>query len=186
MSKHYRIITDWKTDTQFRSRLQVASAGTRIVFVNGCFDVFHAGHALLLTEARKIAMGGGTVIVGLNSDHSARRLKGEGRPVFPFEARALVLASMRDVDFVVGFDEDTPEELIQVVRPNTLVKSEQYKPEDWFRDRTANSGVAKIPGARSVLQNGGVVHFTSHLAGVSTSVIRGGGAVSIDRFALGV
>lgn len=99
----------------------------RIVFTNGCFDVFHRGHAEYLAKAAAL---GSKLIVGLNTDASVRRLKGESRPINDEEARAIVLASLVYTDKIVFFDEDTPLELIRFVQPDLLVKGNDYKPED--------------------------------------------------------
>lgn len=99
----------------------------RIVFTNGCFDVFHRGHAEYLAKAAAL---GSKLIVGLNTDASVRRLKGESRPINDEEARAIVLASLVYTDKIVFFDENTPLELIRFVQPDLLVKGNDYKPED--------------------------------------------------------
>ncbi len=97
--------------------------GERIVFTNGCFDILHAGHVDYLAEARK---QGDRLIVGVNSDESVRRLKGPGRPVVTLDHRTTVLAGLASVDWVVAFDEDTPEALIASLRPDVLVKGGDY------------------------------------------------------------
>lgn len=100
------------------------AAGKKVVFTNGCFDILHAGHARYLHEARR---EGDVLVVGLNSDQSVRRLKGAGRPVVPADDRAELLASLDSVDYVVVFDEDTPERLVRDVEPDVLVKGEDWK-----------------------------------------------------------
>jgi rfaE bifunctional protein nucleotidyltransferase chain/domain len=100
---------------------------SRIVFTNGCFDLLHRGHVEYLARA---ASYGDILIVGLNSDASVRRIKGNSRPVQDEEARALVLASLQFVTAVVLFGEDTPYNLIRQVEPDVLVKGADYKPED--------------------------------------------------------
>jgi D-beta-D-heptose 7-phosphate kinase/D-beta-D-heptose 1-phosphate adenosyltransferase len=102
-------------------------AGLRIGFTNGCFDLLHPGHIHVLAEARAAC---DRLVVGLNTDASARRLKGPGRPVQDEMARAEVLAALEAVDLVVLFDEDTPLELIRTVRPQVLVKGADYKREE--------------------------------------------------------
>jgi D-beta-D-heptose 7-phosphate kinase/D-beta-D-heptose 1-phosphate adenosyltransferase len=97
--------------------------GLRVGFTNGCFDILHRGHIAYLDQAREWC---DRLIVGLNSDHSVRALKGEGRPVNDLESRALVLAGLRSVDLVVPFEEATPETLIQAARPNVLIKGADY------------------------------------------------------------
>lgn len=95
----------------------------KIVFTNGCFDVLHYGHVHYLVQARQL---GDLLVVGLNSDASVRRLKGESRPVNPEQARAFVLAALEMVDYVCLFEEDTPYELIAAVKPDVLVKGGDY------------------------------------------------------------
>lgn len=99
----------------------------RTVFTNGCFDVVHYGHVRLLEYARSL---GDYLIVGLNSDASIKRLKGEKRPINHQHARKYLLQSIRFVDDVIIFDEDTPARLLTEVRPDVLVKGGDYKPED--------------------------------------------------------
>jgi D-beta-D-heptose 7-phosphate kinase / D-beta-D-heptose 1-phosphate adenosyltransferase len=101
--------------------------GKKIGFTNGCFDLIHPGHISLLTQARAKC---DRLVVGLNSDASVKRLKGTGRPVQDETARAIVLASLAMVDLVVIFGEDTPEILIQQIRPDVLVKGADYKRAD--------------------------------------------------------
>lgn len=93
--------------------------GRRVAFTNGCFDVFHAGHVYSLKEARK---RGECLVVGLNSDASVRRLKGDTRPVNKFAHRAAVLSAIEFVDYVVGFEEDTPASIIEQLKPAVLCK----------------------------------------------------------------
>ena len=95
----------------------------KIVFTNGCFDVLHYGHVRYLAQARQL---GDVLVVGLNSDASVRRLKGEGRPINPEQARAFVLAALEMVDYVCLFEEDTPYNLISAVQPDVLVKGGDY------------------------------------------------------------
>lgn len=102
-------------------------AGDSIVFTNGCFDLIHRGHLTYLDEAAEL---GDHLIVGVNSDASIRRLKGSLRPIVSEEDRAYHLAALRAVDAVVIFDEDTPYELIQEIRPDVLVKGGDYSPDD--------------------------------------------------------
>ncbi|MGI6075922.1 MAG: D-glycero-beta-D-manno-heptose 1-phosphate adenylyltransferase [Pyramidobacter sp.] len=100
--------------------------GKKVVFTNGCFDVFHAGHVDSLQRAKAL---GDCLIVGLNSDRSVRALKGVSRPINTEENRAAVLAALQCVDGVVIFDEDTPERLLSALRPDVLVKGGDYAPE---------------------------------------------------------
>ncbi|MFR9504429.1 MAG: bifunctional D-glycero-beta-D-manno-heptose-7-phosphate kinase/D-glycero-beta-D-manno-heptose 1-phosphate adenylyltransferase HldE [Rikenellaceae bacterium] len=100
---------------------------SRVVFTNGCFDILHRGHVTYLEKAKSL---GDILILGLNSDDSVRRLKGEGRPINDQISRATVMAALKSVDYVVIFDEDTPLELIKAIRPNTLVKGGDYAIEE--------------------------------------------------------
>ena len=99
----------------------------KIVFTNGCFDILHRGHIEYLANA---ASQGDILIIGLNTDRSVQKIKGPTRPVQDEQARALILASLRFVDLVVMFDEETPYNLIKQVQPDILVKGADYKPED--------------------------------------------------------
>lgn len=101
--------------------------GFKIVFTNGCFDILHLGHIDYLSKARS---KGDILIIGLNTDNSVKRLKGNSRPINDENARARILASFNFVDAVVLFDEDTPYELIKIVQPDILVKGSDYKPEN--------------------------------------------------------
>ena len=116
--------------------------GHRMVFTNGCFDLLHAGHVSYLHEARSL---GDFLVVGLNSDTSVRRLKGPERPINPETQRALVLASLSCVDYVVIFEEDTPERLIRALSPEILVKG-----ADWPEDRIVGADYVKARGGRVV------------------------------------
>lgn len=130
--------------------------GLRIVMTNGCFDVLHAGHIRYLEEAAAL---GDRLVVAVNTDDSVRRLKGEGRPVNALSARVEVLRGLRAVDWVVGFDTDTPRELIAQVLPDVLVKGGDYE-------------VANIAGAAEVLAAGGrVLTLPFHPGFSSTSII---------------
>ncbi len=99
----------------------------KIVFTNGCFDILHRGHVDYLIQAASL---GTKLVIGLNTDASVRRLKGETRPVNEEEARALLLASMSFTDKIIFFEEDTPLELIRFIQPDVLVKGNDYKPEE--------------------------------------------------------
>lgn len=99
------------------------AAGKRIVLANGCFDLFHVGHARYLAGAREI---GDVLVVGVNSDEQARALKGEGRPIHPAAERAELIASLRSVDYVTIFDEPTVTELILAIRPDFHAKGTDY------------------------------------------------------------
>jgi len=99
----------------------------KIVFTNGCFDILHYGHIEYLSKARDL---GDVLIVGLNSDSSVKRLKGNNRPLQDENSRAHILASLDFLDAVVLFEEDTPYNLISIVKPHILVKGSDYKPEE--------------------------------------------------------
>ena len=101
--------------------------GRKIVFTNGCFDILHAGHVSVLEFSRS---KGDVLVVGLNSDASVRRLKGPPRPVNCQADRALVLAGLESVSAVSVFDQDTPYELIKLIRPDVLVKGGDYKTDE--------------------------------------------------------
>jgi D-beta-D-heptose 7-phosphate kinase / D-beta-D-heptose 1-phosphate adenosyltransferase len=129
--------------------------GEKIVFTNGCFDVLHAGHVGYLEEAKAL---GDRLIVAVNDDASVSRLKGSGRPINTLERRMAVLAGLSAVDWVVSFSEDTPQELIEKVLPNVLVKGGDYRPE-------------QIAGSKAVLDNGGEVKVLGFLEGCSSTAI---------------
>ena len=99
----------------------------RIVFTNGCFDILHRGHATYLQAAKAL---GDKLVVGVNSDASVKRLKGDGRPINQEEDRAYLLASLASVDYVVIFHEDTPQALLSRVQPDVLVKGGDYRLEE--------------------------------------------------------
>jgi len=103
---------------------ELKMAGKKIVFTNGCFDLIHAGHINYLEEAKEF---GDVLIVGINSDESVKRLKGQSRPVNEQNDRALIIASLRVVDYVVIFKEDDPYNLIKAIEPNLLVKGGDYE-----------------------------------------------------------
>ena len=131
----------WRADSQ------------RIVFTNGCFDIVHLGHIDYLEKARAL---GHKLILGLNTDASVSRIKGPLRPVVNEYARARLMAALEFVDLVTLFDEPTPLELIEAVRPDVLVKGDDYT-------------VATIIGADVVLANGGSVETVALVPGYSTS-----------------
>jgi D-beta-D-heptose 7-phosphate kinase/D-beta-D-heptose 1-phosphate adenosyltransferase len=114
-----------------------------LVFTNGCFDILHRGHVAYLTQARGL---GDHLIVGVNTDASVRRLKGQGRPVVEQEDRAYVLAALECVDAVTLFDEDTPAELIAALQPDVLVKGGDYEP-----DRVVGRDVVEAHGGHVVI-----------------------------------
>ncbi|MFY3758365.1 PfkB family carbohydrate kinase, partial [Escherichia coli] len=117
---------------------QARQRGEKVVMTNGIFDILHAGHVSYLANARKL---GDRLIVAVNSDASTKRLKGEARPVNALENRMVVLGALEAVDWVVPFEEDTPQRLIADVLPDLLVKGGDYKPEE-------------IAGSKEVWANG--------------------------------
>lgn len=129
--------------------------GKSISFTNGCFDILHAGHISSLSEAAK---EGDILIVGLNSDASTKRLKGNERPVNNENSRALLLASLAIVDAVTIFEEDTPFELITAILPDVIVKGGDYT-------------IDQMIGAKEVIANGGRVVINPLVEGFSTTGI---------------
>ena len=106
--------------------IQIREKGLSIVFTNGCFDVLHKGHIHYLAEASDMA---DILIIGLNTDASVKRLKGPNRPVLDQESRAIALSALVFVDYIVLFGEDTPLELLKIIKPNILVKGGDYQVE---------------------------------------------------------
>jgi rfaE bifunctional protein nucleotidyltransferase chain/domain len=135
-----------------------------IVFTNGCFDILHKGHVTYLAKAADL---GNRLVVGINSDASVRRQgKGEERPINPEEARQTILAALTFVDLVVLFDGDTPEELIQLLIPDVLVKGADYDPNE-----TDKNSKKYIVGSDFVHSHGGKVAVIELEAGFSTTGI---------------
>jgi D-glycero-beta-D-manno-heptose 1-phosphate adenylyltransferase len=134
-------------------QLAVTRGKKRVVFTNGCFDLLHVGHIRYLKEAREC---GDILVVGLNADASVRKLKGEERPLQNEVDRGEILSSLASVDYVTLFTEDTPENLIHLIKPDVLVKG-----GDW--------PIEKIVGAPFVLKNGGQVKSLQFVNGRSTS-----------------
>lgn len=140
-----------------RRVLQWKFLGKKIVFTNGCFDILHKGHIYSLSQA---AREGDYLVVGLNSDASTKRLKGPLRPINDQQARAELLAALFMVDAVVIFDQDTPKELIELIRPDVLVKGGDYM-------------VDQIVGAGEVIAHGGRVVINPIIKGYSTTELVG-------------
>ncbi len=134
---------------------ELREQGKSIVFTNGCFDLLHVGHVRYLAEAKGY---GDVLIVGLNSDESVRRLKGPKRPIVPEGERAEMLAALESVDYVVIFEEDTPERLIRMIRPDVHVKGGDYRPDE----------VLEAPLVREL---GGEVRIAQYVDGKSTTVM---------------
>ncbi len=129
--------------------------GRKVVFTNGCFDLLHVGHVRYLQKARQL---GDLLVLGLNSDASIRRLKGPQRPLIGEEERAHILAALDCIDYVTIFDEDTPLELLEVLRPDILVKGGDYTPET-------------VVGKELVESYGGRVELIQFVDGKSTTGI---------------
>jgi rfaE bifunctional protein nucleotidyltransferase chain/domain len=136
-----------------RSKLKAESK--KVVFTNGVFDLIHSGHVDYLSKSKKL---GDVLIVGLNTDDSVRRIKGDKRPILKQEERAFILTNLKPVDYVISFDEDTPEKLISEIIPDILVKG-----ADW--------AVEKIVGREIVENNGGKVINIEFVNDQSTSKI---------------
>jgi D-beta-D-heptose 7-phosphate kinase / D-beta-D-heptose 1-phosphate adenosyltransferase len=134
---------------------QARREGERVVFTNGCFDILHAGHVAYLEEASAL---GDRLIVAVNDDASVARLKGEGRPVNGVAQRMRVLGALASVDWTVSFGEDTPEALLEAIKPDVLVKGGDYR-------------IGEVVGADIVRRYGGEVRVLAHVPNLSTSAI---------------
>lgn len=135
-----KIVTRYK----FRDQIRIwQDCGDEVVFTNGCFDILHIGHITYLEEAKAL---GSKLVIGLNSDASTRRLKGDTRPINHEHSRAYLLASLSCVDLITIFEEDTPEELIRLVVPDILVKG-----GDYTEDNVVGSNIVKEHGGRVVI-----------------------------------
>lgn len=144
------------TEDELKEEIRKARLrGEKIVMTNGCFDILHAGHVSYLANARKL---GDRLIVAVNSDTSVKQLKGESRPINPLMQRMIVLGALDSVDWVVPFEEETPQRLIASILPDVLVKGGDYKPED-------------IAGGKEVIEAGGVVKVLNFEDGCSTTNI---------------
>ncbi|HZV69639.1 MAG TPA: D-glycero-beta-D-manno-heptose 1-phosphate adenylyltransferase [Saprospiraceae bacterium] len=146
-SKIFDIDRMEKLCTSWRQR------GEKIVFTNGCFDILHAGHIKYLESAAQL---GDHLIIAVNSDESVRKLKGESRPINILSSRLYLLGSLSCVDAVFPFTEETPLEVIKIVKPDVLVKGGDYKPEN-------------MVGAKEVLSWGGFVEVIPYVDGFSTT-----------------
>ncbi len=144
------------TEEQLLLAIEDARAqGETIVFTNGCFDIIHAGHVGYLDSARRL---GDRLVLAVNSDESVKRLKGPGRPINPLERRMAVLAALEAVDYVVAFDTDTPEPLLEKIKPDVLVKGGDYT-------------VDQVVGAPIVQAYGGRVEVLDFAENISTTHI---------------
>ncbi len=139
--------------TTLAAFLKENRANSKVVFTNGCFDLLHPGHVTYLSRARDL---GDLLVVGLNSDDSVAKLKGPGRPLNKERDRAIVLAGLACVDYVVGFAEATPIETLRVIRPAIHCKGGDYKPED-------------LPEKDVVEQGGGRIVILDFVEGYSTT-----------------
>ena len=131
------------------------SKGEKVVFTNGCFDIVHLGHIDYLEKAKS---KGDILIVGLNSDASVKNIKGEDRPIIDQQSRGRLIAALSFVNYVVYFDEETPYELIKAIKPNVLIKGDDYN-------------ISNIVGSDIVMSNGGKVETVTLVKGYSTSNI---------------
>ncbi|OCG59356.1 bifunctional heptose 7-phosphate kinase/heptose 1-phosphate adenyltransferase [Gilliamella sp. Nev6-6] len=144
------------TEEELKEEIKKARMrGEKIVMTNGCFDILHAGHVSYLANARKL---GDRLIVAVNSDASVKQLKGESRPINPLMQRMIVLGALNSVDWVVPFEEETPQRLIASILPDVLVKGGDYKPEN-------------IAGGKEVIEAGGTVKVLNFEDGCSTTNI---------------
>ena len=147
----------FRLDELVRKIAQLRFLGKTIAFTNGIFDIIHQGHIFSLSQAAK---EGDFLVIGLNSDASTKRLKGNSRPVNDEQSRAIVLSALLMVDAVVIFEEDTPLELIKTIMPDVLIKGGDYT-------------VDQIAGAKEVIANGGRVVINPIKEGFSTTTIIG-------------
>jgi D-beta-D-heptose 7-phosphate kinase/D-beta-D-heptose 1-phosphate adenosyltransferase len=132
---------------------KIRSENKKIVFTNGCFDIIHPGHIHVLSHAK---LFGDILVVGLNSDKSVKNLKGKERPLVNESDRAKILLSIKYVDYVTIFDESTPKDIIEKIKPDTLVKGGDYIVDD-------------IVGSKFVIDSGGRVEIVKFLDGYSSS-----------------
>lgn len=145
----------YKLTTLIKIRKQLKLESKKVVFTNGCFDILHAGHVDYLSKAKKL---GDVLIVGLNSDLSIKKIKGEKRPIISENERAYILSQLKPVDYVVMFDEETPLNLIEKLVPDVLVKGDDWK-------------IKNIVGNDIVRQNGGKVCTVKFVSTQSSSKI---------------
>ena len=147
------IINDWDIANNYIK--QWKKTGDTVVFTNGCFDIIHRGHIEILSAAKE---KGNHLVVGLNGDQSVTRLKGNDRPLQPFEDRAMILDAIESVDMVVGFEENTPAKIILHFLPDILVKGGDYTTDT-------------IVGADTVIANGGTVEIIPLIPEKSTTAL---------------
>ena len=142
-----------RSEEMLAERGRLRALGARLVFTNGVFDLLHVGHVRYLAQARAL---GDALVVAINSDRSVRELKGPDRPVFDENERAEILAALRDVDYVVVFDDVSPRSLIKTLLPDVLVKGGDYQLDE-------------IHGREEVEAAGGKVISLPFVSGSSTS-----------------
>ncbi len=135
---------------------ELKAQNLKIVFTNGCFDILHKGHVEYLARAKKF---GDILMVGINSDESIKKIKGAKRPIIPLESRIYVLNNLKPVDFVIPFDEETPINLIKIIKPDIHVKGGDYKEED-------------LPEAKIIKEYGGKVKILPTPILTNSSVYR--------------
>ena len=145
-----KVLTNSSLDIFFS---KIRSENKKIVFTNGCFDIIHPGHIHVLSEAKLL---GDILVIGLNSDKSVKKLKGKERPFVNESDRAKILLSIKYVDYVTIFDESTPKDIIEKIKPDTLVKGGDYMVDD-------------IIGSKFVIDLGGKVEIVKFLDGYSSS-----------------
>lgn len=146
-------VLDWAAAAAQVSAWQ--AQGLKVVFTNGVFDLLHQGHVRYLQASRAL---GDKMVLGLNTDASVTRLKGPERPIVPQDARAEVLAALACIDIVVLFEQDTPKELIETVKPDILTKGADYT-------------IDRVVGADFVFARGGKVETITLVPGISTTEI---------------
>lgn len=146
----------WQCDSTIESIIAKRSSDREIVFTNGCFDILHPAHIKLFEFCKDIGRNT-LLIIGMNSDASVRRLKGENRPVHSQEYRKFMLSAIRYIDYVTIFDEDTPEDLITHLAPDVLVKGGDYN-------------IDTIVGAKHVQDYGGRVLVFKYIDGYSSTL----------------
>jgi D-glycero-beta-D-manno-heptose 1-phosphate adenylyltransferase len=156
---HRSLLTKIKSPQSLKRTLSklrgLSGSKKKVVFTNGCFDLLHKGHVTYLEKAKKL---GNVLVLALNSDDSVKRLKGPERPMNPLEDRMEVIAALESVDFVTWFEEDTPLDLIRLLKPDVLVKGGDWKPE-------------QIVGSADVIAWGGKVRSLPYVEGRSTTQI---------------
>ncbi len=145
----------WQRDERLKEIIECRTSDVQIVFTNGCFDILHPAH-IKLFEFCKNSAKQSIVIIGLNSDESIKRLKGESRPIHDQSYRKLMLEAIRFIDYVTVFNEDTPEKLIEFLNPSILVKGGDYD-------------INSIVGANHVLENNGKVLIFNYIEGFSST-----------------